>query len=437
MRLDFPFELDGVVVKLNNLLLQEQLGFTARAPRFAVAFKFAAMQAETRLEDIHVQVGRTGALTPVAVLRPVSVGGVMVARATLHNEDEILAKDLRIGDAVIVQRAGDVIPEVVAPVLNKRDGTERRFVFPKACPECGNHVHRAEDEASWRCVNRACPAMRRESIKYFVSKSGLDIQGIGGRSGEQLIDLGLLSSPADLFKLTEESLRGLDRMGEKSAANFVQALANAKKQATLPNLLCALGIRHVGKQTAKALAHAFPSLDALAAAPEEELMTVPDVGPEVAASIACFFMEQGNKTLLAELKKLDIWPIMPQEQSGNGTEQRQERPLPLARSSLISLLEQPHSADTQDAPLRRYDGRSGVSRPLEGTTVLFSGTLSAMGRSEAEKLAEEAGADLVAGVSTKLDLLIVGKDPGSKLTKAGKLGIRIVTEEEFLRLIGR
>ena len=436
-REDFPFELDGAVAKLNDLSLQEDLGFTARAPRFAVAFKFAAMQAETRLEDIHIQVGRTGVLTPVAVLRPVSVGGVMVARATLHNEDEIRAKDLRIGDTVIIQRAGDVIPEVVAPVREKRDGTEREFIFPEICPECGNHVHRAEGEAAWRCVNRACPAVRRESIKYFVSKSGLDIQGIGGRWVEQLIDLGLVASPPDLFRLTEETLRGLDRMGEKSAANFIQALAAARKQATLPRLLCALGIRHVGEQTAKALARTFGSLDALAGASEEDLMRVPDVGPEVASSIAVFFMEQGNKALLAELKELGIWPILPLQQSGNARDRGASRVSPLAQNSLLSLLSSPQDGATHDGQSPELADRAGASLPLEGKTLLFTGTLSSMGRSEAKRLAEEAGADVLSGVSKKLDFLVAGEDPGSKVTKAGELGIHILTEQEFLRLIGR
>lgn len=461
-REDFPFELDGTVAKLNSLELQEELGFTARAPRFAVAFKFAAMQAETKLEDIHIQVGRTGVLTPVAVLRPVSVGGVVVSRATLHNEDEIQAKGLRIGDTVIVQRAGDVIPEVVAPVTDKRDGTEKEFVFPEACPECGNHVHRAQGEAAWRCVNRACPAVRRESIKHFVSKAGLDIQGIGARWVEQLIDRGLVVSPADLFRLTEDVLRGLDRMGDKSAANFVQALAAARRQASLPRLLCALGIRHVGEQTAKALARTFGSLDSLAEATEEELTGVPDVGPEVAASIRLFFSEEGNRTLLAELKTLGLWPELVLEKAVRATtEKKAGVPSPVIQNSLFPLLAEPGTDESADGPGRQLSGDpaeagqqvdggqgakvgqnahagiSPVERPLAGKTVLFTGSLSSMTRGEASRLAEEAGADVLSGVSRKLDMLVAGEDPGSKLAKARALGIPILTEQEFLRVIGK
>ena len=421
----FPFELDGAVAKVNSLLLQEKLGYTARAPRFAVAFKFAAMQAATRLEDIQIQVGRTGVLTPVAVLEPVNVGGVVVTRATLHNEDEIKAKDVRIGDTVLVQRAGDVIPEVVSPVVDRRDGTEKVFLFPATCPECGNHVHRAPGEAAWRCVNRSCPAMRRESIKHFVSKAGLDIQGVGGRWVEQLIDLGLVKTPADLFRLTEETLRGLDRMGDKSAANFVSALNEAKHTATLPRMLAALGIRHVGEQTAKGLARAFGSIDALGEASEEQLCRVPDVGPEVAAAIDDFFAEPGNRQLLAELKELGIWPVMPKKalQSAravgaiSATDQ----------SSLLSLIAS--SPDDTPGESVRADAAS-----LEGKTILFTGSLS-MPRGEAKRLAENAGADVVPGVSRKLDILVVGEDPGSKLEKARSLGVAVWDEKDFLRIV--
>ena len=418
----FPFELDGAVAKANSLLLQEKLGFTARAPRFAVAFKFAAMQAATALEDIQIQVGRTGVLTPVAVLAPVNVGGVVVARATLHNEDEIKAKDVRIGDTVLVQRAGDVIPEVVGPLPEKRTGAEREFIFPSICPECGNHVHRAQGEAAWRCVNRACPAVRRESIKHFVSKAGLDIQGVGGRWVEQLIDLGLLQTPADLFRLKEETLRGLDRMGEKSAANFIAALQEAKNAATLPRFFAALGIRHVGEQTAKGLARAFGSVDALAEATEEQLCRVPDVGPEVAAAIDDFFAEAGNRQLLADLKELGLWPVMVAK--ARPAPRPSGAISPTSQNSLLTLLEAPQEAAGVPA---------AEVGPLEGKTLLFTGSLS-MPRGEAKRLAEAAGADVVAGVSRKLDFLVVGEEPGSKLDKARALGISILDEQEFLRL---
>lgn len=423
----FPFELDGAVAKLNSLDLQNRLGFTARAPRFAVAFKFAAMQAPTRLEAIQIQVGRTGVLTPVAVLAPVNVGGVVVSRATLHNEDEIRAKDVRIGDMVLVQRAGDVIPEVVGPLRENRDGSEKEFIFPSTCPECGNHVHRAAGEAAWRCVNRACPAMRRESIKHFVSKAGLDIQGIGSRWVEQLIDLGLVKSPADLFRLDGETLQELDRMGQKSAENFVKALAEARKSATLPRLISALGIRHVGEQTAKGLARAFGSLDAIGDASEEQLCRVPDVGPEVAASIDAFFAEPGNKHLLADLKELGLWPVMQNKTAkaprlpGTPSQSRQ--------NSLLSLLAPSHQSEAEAETAQRL-----APGPFEGKSLLFTGSLS-IPRGEAKRLAEKVGADVVSGVSRKLDFLIVGDAPGSKLDKARALNITILSEQEFLNMV--
>lgn len=424
---DFAFELDGAVAKVNNLEIQEALGFTARAPRFAVAFKFAAMQARTRLEDILVQVGRTGVLTPVALLAPVTVGGVVVSRATLHNEDEIRQKDVRIGDMVLVQRAGDVIPEVVGPVPGERDGSEREFVFPSLCPECGNHVHREPGEAAWRCVNRACPAVRRESIKHFVSKAGLDIQGIGGRWVEQFVDLGLVRTPADLFRLKKETLERLDRMGEKSAENFVSAFAEAREKATLPRFIAALGIRHVGAQTARGLAKAFGSIDALKAATNEELCRVPDVGPEVAAAVRDFFAEPGNTGLLEELRELGLWPVT----------------APAARRSplAVSGVSQVPLPGFGDGAARR-GGAPGseqrvLSNALSGKTVLFTGSLESMTRGEAERLAESAGAGVVSGVSKKLDFLVVGSEPGSKLEKAKKLGLTILDEQEFLRLAGK
>ncbi|MDL2290774.1 NAD-dependent DNA ligase LigA [Desulfovibrio sp. OttesenSCG-928-F20] len=417
----FPFELDGAVAKINDLDIQRELGFTARAPRFSVAFKFAAMQARTKLEDILIQVGRTGVLTPVAALTPVNVGGVIVQRATLHNEDEIRAKDVRLGDTVIVQRAGDVIPEVVGPVPELRDGSEKEFIFPAKCPECGNSVHRAPGEAAWRCVNRACPAVLRESIKHFVSKAGLDIMGVGGKLVEQLIDAGLVRSPADLFRLDEAALVGLERMAEKSAANTVRSLAQARATSTLPRLISALGIRHVGEQTARALAVHFLSLDALGAAHMDELTAVPDVGPEVATAIRDFFADQGNRTLLEDLKNLGLWPVMgPKGETG--------------RSRLARPAEEQFGLPGLD--VAKPAGQSEQAYGLYGKTILFTGTLNALPRSKAERLAEAAGAQVLAGVSRKLDYLVAGDKAGSKLEKARKFGIGILDEEEFLKLIG-
>jgi DNA ligase (NAD+) len=413
-RESFPFELDGAVAKVDSLALQKKLGFTARAPRFAVAFKFEAVQARTTLEDIRVQVGRTGVLTPVAQLAPVTVGGVVVRRATLHNEDEIRAGDLRIGDTVLVRRAGDVIPEVVAALPELRTGGEKPFVFPDRCPACGGRIFREAGEAARRCVNRACPAVRREAIRHFVSKAGLDVQGLGDKLAERLLDAGLVRDPADLFRLKEEDLLNLKRMGKKAAAKVLAALDEARKKATLPRLLAALGIRHIGGQTADALAREFGSLQALAAAGPDDLRRVRDVGPEAAASVMDFFSSSGNRELLRALKEAGLCPAG-------------AVPVPDAGAS-------PPDGEGRDA-----DGEpAGIApSPLAGKTLLFTGTLSSLGRREASRLAEEAGALLVGSVSGRLDYLVVGDNPGSKLAKAEAAGVGILGESEFLRMIGR
>lgn len=392
-RPDFPMEIDGAVAKQDNLEAQEALGFTARAPRFAVAFKFPAEQARTVLRRIEVQVGRTGAMTPVAVLDPVPVGGVMVSRATLHNEDEIRAKDVRVGDTVIVQRAGDVIPEVVGPVPELRPADAVPFAFPHTCPICHEKAHRAEGEAVWRCGNVSCSAVRLQSIRHFVSKSGLNIVGIGERWVTQLVEAGRVQSPADLFTLTPTELVQYDRMGESLAQKMVDALEEARHTATLARLICALGIRHVGEQTARLLASSFADMDELAAADEERLCALPDVGPEVASSILDFFDSPANKRLLERFRELGLWPVRAGEN------------------------------DASDAP-----------RPLEGVTLLFTGTLS-MPRGRAKQLAEAAGAVVLGSVSKKLRYLVVGDDPGSKLDKARKLGVDVLDEAAFLQLL--
>ena len=430
----FPFDLDGGVAKIDDLTLQAGLGFTARAPRWAIAWKFAPVQVMTRLLDIQVQVGRTGVLTPVAVLEPVEVGGVTVSRATLHNEDEIRAKDVRLGDMVIIQRAGDVIPEVVGPVADSRDGSEGEYIFPTACPQCNGHVRREPGEAAWRCVNRLCPAVRRESIKYFISKAGLDVKGVGGRWVELLLDRGMVTSPADLFRLEAKTLLGLERMGETLAAKFVEAFALAKEKATLQRLVSALGIRHVGEQTAKALGKHFGSIDALAGASEESLCAVPDVGPEVAKSIREFFAEEGNRELLAELRGLGLWPVLE-------ARKRPSPPKPIPRESTQTETGQPVQLSLFGTPARgEGTAEAGEEErvellPLAGKTLLFTGTLS-MPRRQAEAMAEEAGGDIVGSVSKKLDYLVVGAAPGSKLDKARGLGVRVLTEEEFTEILG-
>lgn len=385
---DLTFEIDGVVAKLNRVDWQESLGFTSHAPRWAMALKFPAQQKETKLLSIEVNVGRTGAVTPVAILEPVNVGGVVVSRATLHNEDEIRAKDLLIGDTVIIQRAGDVIPEVVHSLPEKRSGEEQPFIFPENCPECGHLIRREPGEAAWRCVNRLCPAVVKESIIHFVSKAGLDVQGVGASWVETLVDKGVVKTPADLFRLTTLDLLKFERMGTRLAEKFVNAFAAARTGSSLTRFIAALGIRHVGEQTARALASSYRDLDEIGAATAEDLQKIPDIGPEVAGAIVDFFRDDGNRDLLAELKELGLWPIAEAE------------------------------------PLVATDA------PLAGKTVLFTGTLST-GRDAAKKRAEAAGAKVVSAISKSVDYLVAGSEAGSKLTKAQALGITVLDEAAF------
>lgn len=394
-RAELPFDIDGVVVKINDLDLQAKLGYTARAPRWAIAVKFPAIQARTKLLGIEVQVGRTGVLTPVAILEPVSVGGVTVSRATLHNEEEIRAKGLKIGDQVIVQRAGDVIPEVVRPLIEERNGREQDFVFPDHCPVCGSRVYSEPGEVARRCENKLCPAVVRESIIYFASKSGLDIQGIGKRWIEQLVDKGVVRRPSDLFRLTELDLRGFERMGPKLAANMINALRRARETATLPRLLCALGIRHVGEQTARTLAARYADLDELAAAAPEELTELPDIGPEVATAIRAFFDSDANRAEIKTLKDLGLWPVRPRVEKDEAV----------------------------------------TSGPLAGKRVIFTGTLGKWSRSEAEALAENLGASIAKSISRKVDIVVAGENAGSKLSKAEELGLTILGEEGFAEML--
>lgn len=391
----FPMEIDGVVAKLNSLAGWTKLGFTGRAPRFAVAFKFPAMRAKTKLLNIDIQVGRTGALTPVAILEPVPVGGVIVSRATLHNEDEIKALDLRIGDIVIVQRAGDVIPEIVAVDPNGHSADSRPFDFPKKCPVCGQPVRREPDESVWRCDNLSCPAIRLRSIQHFASKSGLDIQGLGEKWIALLVESGKAKSPADLFGLTMDDLLRYDRMGPRLAQNILVSLKEAKKSATLVKLLRALGIRHVGEQTAITLAENFSDLSALGKASIEELVALPDIGPEVAASIKYFFETPANIEILEKLREFGLWPIS-----------------------------------------RLASERESTGGPFEGKTLLFTGTLD-MPRAKARDLAREAGAKVVDSFGKSVDFLVAGEKAGSKLQKALDAGVPILNETQFLEMLKR
>lgn len=388
LRDDLPYEIDGIVVKVNDLRLQERLGAVSRSPRWAVACKFGALRESTVVEDIVIQVGRTGVLTPVAVMRPVRVGGVMVSRATLHNEEEIRKKDIRIGDTVVVQRAGDVIPEVVEVVQTARTGAEKAFAMPESCPECGSRVVRMEGEIAHRCIGIACPAQIREHIAHFASRGALDIEGMGEKMVTQLVRNGLIHDPADLFFLTKEQLLGLERMAEKSASNLLLAIDRAKNP-PLDRLIFALGIRHVGEQTAKRLAQTYGTLEALMAATSDELQSLRDVGPEVAASIAGFFGEAANIEVIRKLRRAGITP---------GTTPRLQ------------------------------------TAPLAGKTFVFTGTLSGMGRSEAKALVEARGGTVGGTVTKQTDYVVAGEASGTKIEKARQAGVAILDEAAFLAL---
>ncbi len=390
-RAELPYDIDGVVYKVDSLPAQKVLGFVARAPRFALAHKFAAEEATTTLLDIEVQVGRTGAITPVARLKPVFVGGVTVTNATLHNEDEIRRKDVRIGDTVIVRRAGDVIPEVLAPVLDKRPDDAREFVMPTACPVCGSAIERLEDETIARCTGGLfCGAQRKQTLWHAASRKALDIEGLGEKLVDQLVDSGRVKTLADLYSLRPLELVGLDRMGQKSADNLVAAIDKARAPA-LSRLLFALGIRHVGETTARDVARHFGSIEAIMDADEDALSSVPDVGPVVAASIRRFFAEQHNRDVIEQLKAQGVNPVA--EAAPQGT-------------------------------------------TLAGKTFVLTGTLPNWTREEASMRIQAAGGKVSGSVSKKTAYLVAGEDSGSKLTKAQELGVAVLDEDGLKALLG-
>ena len=390
MRHELPYEADGMVVKVNDFAQREILGEVSRAPRWAIAYKFPAEEATTRVLDIVVQVGRTGALTPVAILEPVEVSGATVSRATLHNEDEIRRKDIRIGDWVIVRRAGEVIPEVVKSIPERRTGAEKEFKMPERCPACRGPVVRPPGEVAYRCENLSCPARIKESIRHFASRRAMDIEGLGEKLVDQLVETGLVRKLSDIYRLKKEDLVNLERMGEKSAQNLLEQIERSKN-AGLARLIFALGIRYVGEHLAEVLAEHFPSLEALSNATYEELIQIPEIGPRIAQSIVDFFRNAENRKLIQELKEL-------------GVKTEAEKP------------------------------KEG---PLSGKTFVFTGTLSAFTREEARRLVESLGGRVASSVSRKVDYVVVGADPGEKLRKAQELGITILTEEEFRKLVGR
>ncbi|MCE9550614.1 MAG: NAD-dependent DNA ligase LigA [Betaproteobacteria bacterium] len=392
LRNKLPYEIDGVVYKVNNISQQTRLGYVSRAPRFALAHKFPAEEALTTVLDIEVQVGRTGALTPVARLAPVFVGGVTVTNATLHNEEELRRKDIRIGDTVSVRRAGDVIPEVARILLERRPLDAREFNMPRTCPVCGAHVTKQPDEAIWRCSGGLfCPAQRKQALLHFASRRALDIEGLGEKLVDQLVEQQLVHTPADLYKLNLQVLAQLERMGEKSAQNLLDAIEHSK-QTTLARFIYALGIRNVGEATAKELARHFATLDNFMMADETRLQLVPDIGPVVAQSITTFFAEPHNIEVIAQLRAAGVqW-----------TEQAEKA---------VQLL------------------------PLNAKIFVLTGTLASLSRDEAKSRLEKLGARVTGSVSQKTDYVVAGTEAGTKLSKAQELNVAVLDEQQFLKLL--
>jgi DNA ligase (NAD+) len=392
-----PFEIDGAVIKVNNLDQWKRLGATAKAPRFAIAYKYSHEQAETKLKDITIQVGRTGTLTPVAELEPVFLAGSTISRATLHNEEEIKRKDIRIGDTVVIEKAGEVIPAVIGFVKEKRPREAKPFDFFKhihgKCPACGGPIARDPEFVAWRCENIACPAQLKRTIGHFASRGAMDIEGMGEVLVNQLVDKNLVHDVADIYSLTADQLADLKRMAEKSATNVVTAVAESKER-ELWRLIHGLGILHVGEGGARKLADHFHNLDSLASADIEKLQEAEDVGPVMAQSIHDFFRNPRNQAVIAKLKKAGVWPIQ--------------------------------------NPKSKIENLTG---PFAGKTVVVTGTLTKLSRDEAKEALRKAGAYVTDSVSKKTDFLIVGEDAGSKLDKARGLGVKTLTEPEFLKML--
>jgi len=392
LRDSLAYDIDGVVYKVNSFNYQNELGFVSRAPRWAIAHKFPAEEAVTEILDIDVQVGRTGAITPVARLKPVFVGGVTVTNATLHNEDEMIRKDIHIGDIVSVRRAGDVIPEIVRVLIDKRPKTINKFKMPTACPECGSPLVRIDDEAVIRCSGGLiCPAQQKQSIIHFASRKAMDIEGLGDKSVEQLVTVGLIHGLSDIYKLQLTELINLDRMAEKSGQNLLDAIEKSKKT-TLPRFIYALGIRNVGESTAKDLAGFYGDLNEIMKQREENLQLVPDIGPTVAKSISNFFKQNKNREVIQSLIKLGVnWP--------------------------------------------KHDIRKSTSGIFAAKTFVLTGTLPSMSREEAKSVIEMNGGKVAGSVSKKTDYVVAGTDAGSKLTIAQELGIKVISQDELLKLI--
>jgi DNA ligase (NAD+) len=390
-RHSLPYEIDGIVIKVDSLELQARLGMKTRSPRWALAYKFAATQATTKVLQIIVQVGRTGAVTPTAIMEPVEVGGVTVSRATLHNEDEVARKDVREGDWVLVQRAGDVIPEVVKVITSKRTGGEKPFKMPQTCPVCGTPLVRLEGEAVTRCVNQNCSAQLKRSISHFAGKGAMDIDGLGEKIVEQLVENGLIQDVADLYRLKVDDLAPLERFAEKSAQNIVGAIQGSKTP-SLRRLIYALGIRFVGEATANVLAQHFKTLEAIQETTRDELLQVEGIGPQITDSIIKFFQNDKNQALLEKLKAARMYPL---------------------------TSEGPQAAE------------------LAGKTFVFTGGLKKFSREEAKALVTAQGGKVASSVSAKTDFVVVGEEPGSKYGKAKALGLTVLDEAGFENLVGR
>lgn len=390
-RKKLPYDTDGLVVKVNSFLDQRELGATSKFPRWAIAYKYAAEQAETVVQNIVVQVGRTGTLTPVADLTPVLLAGSTISRATLHNEDNVKQKDVRVGDSVVIQKAGDIIPQVMKVLLEKRPAGSKPWAMPKKCPACGGEVRRAEGEAAVRCLNRRCPAQQLEAIIHFAKRDSMDIDGLGPSRIEAMVQKGMLRDLADIFNLDYAAVAEIEKMGEKSAENLRKSIEAAKGRG-LQKLLVGLGIRHVGERAAFLMARAFADVDALMAAVEEKLTSIQEIGPEIAQSLIQFFADADNRALIDKLKKYGV--------SMEGSRE------------------------------------AAAAQTLAGKTFVITGTLEGMSRNEAKELIQRAGGKVSGSVSKKTDYLVAGSDPGSKLDDATKHGVKVIGKEELLKIVG-
>ncbi len=386
------FEVDGIVIKIDDLDLDKNLGFVGKDPRGSIALKFPAREEVTKLLDIGINVGRTGVLTPYAILEPVEIGGVVVRQATLHNFDYIFEKDIRIGDSIFVKRAGDVIPYVIGPVVDARDGSEKPFEIPEHCPACGSHIEQISGEVAWYCMNAACPAQLVRNLEYFVSRSAMDIVGMGIKIVEQLENEKLLEDVADIYQLTMDSLINLEGFGKKKADNLLEAIESSK-QRPLNRLITALGINGVGEVMASELAKKYANLDELSSASIDELLTIEGIGPNIANQIVEWFNQERNKQILLKLKKVGVWP-----------------------------------------QVKKSEKTIGKGMPFDGKNFVVTGALERFSRTEIKEVIESLGGKTSSSVSKNTDFVLVGESPGSKFDKAKELGIKILNEEEFIKM---